>query len=147
MHFNHCYCIRHRIRSYFTLNLVIVDSILFLLSITGYLLNRFWFSSYRLLFLINHFNDFLAGILFPAYVNILLAFCGKRMKGWLIPLIVILIVGLFWEYVTPLYHQCVSDPKDILAYVSGTLVYCTTIQITLFMQTVKQKENVKFPTQ
>ena len=138
MLFNHCYCIRDRIRRYFALNLVIVDSILFLLSITGYLLNRFWFSSYKLLFLINYFNDFLAGILFPAYVNILLAFYGRRMKGWLIPLIIILIAGLFWEYVTPLYHQCVSDPKDIVAYMSGTLIYCTTTQIALYVLDVKK---------
>ena len=141
MQFNYCYCIRHCIRRIFTFCLITVDSILILASISGYLLNRFWISSCKYPFFINYFNDLLAGILFPAYINILLAFCKRRMKGWLIPLIVILIAGLFWEYITPLYHQCVSDPKDIVAYISGTLIYCATIQITLFVLEGKKHSN------
>jgi hypothetical protein len=35
-----------------------------------------------------------------------------------------LLVGLFWEYVTPLYRiSKVSDPFDLIAYVAGSVTY------------------------
>ena len=108
---------------------IVGDFVFIMIGVTGYLLNRFYISSYSFPFFTNHFNDLLAGIIFPAYINILLALHRKRLKGYIIPLIIILIAGLFWEYVTPLYRHCISDPKDIVAYVAGTFVYCTSIKL------------------
>jgi len=72
-----------------------------------------------------HFNDLMAGVLFPAYVNLMLAVMGLRMHGWIMPLLFTLAAGIFWEYVTPLYRpQSVSDPWDVAAYLLGALNYC-----------------------
>jgi len=76
-------------------------------------------------FLTCYFHDILAGILIVSLTNLLL----KQLR--LPPLgsfgtvsCFVLLCGLFWEYVTPLYlPRAVSDPWDLLAYWGGGLIY------------------------
>ena len=86
-----------------------------------------------------HFNDLMAGILFPAYVNLVLSLFGMRMRSWLEPLLFTLVAGIFWEYVTPLYRpQSVSDVWDIVAYLVGTLNYCA---LTRWLMSLRRNAN------
>ncbi|AOM84002.1 hypothetical protein [Salisediminibacterium beveridgei] len=72
-------------------------------------------------------NDLLAGIWLPALtmalaasfrVHQILMLSGAKI------LLVVLVAGLFWELIAPLYVTgSVRDPFDILAYVSGGLIY------------------------
>ena len=75
----------------------------------------------------NHFNDFLGGIAFLAYINAILSMKkGKRLRinGINHCLILMFFVGLIWEYITPLYcSSSTADPLDILAYCLGGVVY------------------------
>lgn len=72
-----------------------------------------------------HVNDFLGGIVFCAYVNVILIW-GKRreIKKYYQTFIMILTVGLIWEYVFPIFLKySVSDVFDVLSYVLGGTVY------------------------
>ena len=90
-------------------------------------------------FMRGHFNDLMAGILFPAYVNLVLSLFGMRMRSWLEPLLFTLVAGIFWEYVTPLYRpQSVSDVWDIVAYLVGTLNYCA---LTRWLMSLRRNAN------
>ncbi|MCZ2257801.1 hypothetical protein [Sporosarcina sp. G11-34] len=86
-------------------------------------------------FIQNHFNDVLAGMLIVAVVNVL-AMLGDQRKLLLIRFMRILlftfVCGLFWEYVTPLYvSYSVSDRFDVLAYMTGGLLYWGIIRIIM----------------
>ncbi|MBU9720884.1 MULTISPECIES: hypothetical protein [Bacillaceae] len=53
---------------------------------------------------------------------------GKQYKLYLYNLkrilLFTLIVGVFWEYITPLYYSSsVSDPWDVVAYMFGGVLY------------------------
>ena len=74
-----------------------------------------------------HFNDYLGGISFAAYLNIILS-----MSNWtsfqLTKIQHFLAAGLFcgicWELVTPLFiHSSTGDVRDVAAYIIGMLTY------------------------
>lgn len=71
-----------------------------------------------------YFNDVACGLLFPAYCNLLLESryaCFDRL--WKIELL-LFCCGIFWEYAAPLFiSYSISDPWDIIAYMSGGLIY------------------------
>lgn len=74
-------------------------------------------------FLSSYFNDIIGGITFMAYCGIIFElFHKKMMKLWQI-LLLMTCCGFFWEYITPLYRNTISDSWDILAYVSGSFIY------------------------
>lgn len=74
-------------------------------------------------FLSCYFNDTIGGITFMAYCGIVLDFFYKKMmKLWQI-LLLMACCGFFWEYITPLYRNTISDLWDILAYVCGGFIY------------------------
>jgi hypothetical protein len=78
-------------------------------------------------FVKSYMNDCLAGITLVSYAN-LLCLGAKRAAFCLTsPLLIgcfMLTVGLFWEFVTPLYHpDSVCDPLDLVAYVGGGMIY------------------------
>lgn len=110
-------------RAFFVLNLQI-----FLLAVLLYLLNEHVIKHMtQNLFFQGHFNDLLAmGLLLP-YSNVLLSLYPHRDLRLLrpVPLFVfVLLIGLFWEYATPLYlSRSISDPLDVLAYVVGGVLY------------------------
>lgn len=74
-----------------------------------------------------YFNDALGMSILIAYSNSLITLCCQRsllICGFCRIIIFTILVGLFWEYLTPLYRaDSASDPFDILAYLIGAIVY------------------------
>lgn len=109
--------------SLFRLNLILVCS-----CIAFYLINnRFLKELTGSLFFKNHFNDLLGGVLIVAFSNGIILW-SNRQDLYMNKLIMILtftfIVGMYWEYVAPLYNKSsVSDPLDVVAYISGGVLY------------------------
>ena len=90
-----------------------------------YFMNKFYLKNITDNFFIDgYLNDFLCGMLF-AFVIV----CACR--SWIrveisnsYILVITLIAGFFWEYITPFYHaESVTDNMDILCYYFGSLVY------------------------
>ena len=64
-----------------------------------------------------YFNDILAGIT----LNAMMSSTTKYNARW--GLCLTLAAGIFWEYITPLFNsRSVSDPLDIVAYLTGFLI-------------------------
>jgi hypothetical protein len=103
------------------------------LCVLFYLMNQQCFKRVSNNFIIHgYLNDFLAMPLLLSYSNILM-FAGKRYFLLLTTLKSVIpfsiLVGLFWEYVTPLYRSSkVCDPYDLIAYVLGSLVYLAIVK-------------------
>lgn len=79
------------------------------------------------LLLKNHFNDFLGGVAFLAYVNLLFALVkpGRMITRAAPALALIFCCALFWECAAPLFvPDSVGDPLDLLAYLLGGTLYC-----------------------
>lgn len=74
-------------------------------------------------FLSCYFNDTIGGITFMAYCGIVLEVFHRRMMKLRQILLLMACCGFFWEYITPLYRNTISDPWDILAYVCGGFTY------------------------
>lgn len=70
-----------------------------------------------------YFNDLLAGIVFMAYCNLVLLPDYPQGIGIRKGMRLILMAGVFWEFITPLYlNKSVSDIYDLFAYCIGGLV-------------------------
>lgn len=75
-----------------------------------------------------HFNDYLCGMLFVAYSNIVLLTRGYRIERLHHIILFCFIAGLFWEFVTPLFRSdSVGDWIDVVCYILGGLSYCGVI--------------------
>lgn len=72
-----------------------------------------------------HLNDCIGGIVFPAYVNIVLKLYKYPQIAKLSHIcIIMLCCGIFWEYVCPLFLEySVSDFWDMLSYILGGILY------------------------
>lgn len=74
-----------------------------------------------------HFNDYLGGLAFAAYLNLILSFSRwpeKRLKKPVGFVAVGALCGLFWEGVAPLVlPNSTGDPLDVIAYILGMLTY------------------------
>lgn len=76
----------------------------------------------------NYLNDFLAGVLFPAYVNFVVSF-SRHKKRWRIdtlPRLVLLLLAcaVVWEVLAPLvFPFYTSDHIDVVCYLSGGFLY------------------------
>ena len=86
------------------------------------------------------FNDIVGGCTFIALVNLLLSWYGYRTFSNIIYISAILLLcGIFWEYVTPLFrHSTTSDPYDILAYISGGIIYTIILKINAYVKIRRQ---------
>lgn len=83
-------------------------------------------------FMRNHFNDLLAGCLFPSYVNIVLrtARFDYQIDSLLSVLITEMVCSLFWEVLAPLYlARSTCDPIDVICYILGGMLYLMFILI------------------
>ena len=69
--------------------------------------------------------DILAGAWILCFLNLLLAWSGRRTTRRMMPTVLFVFgCGIFWEYITPLYlSRAVSDPLDIAAYLLGGCIY------------------------
>ncbi len=81
-----------------------------------------------------YMNDCLAGVTLVSYANLLCL--GARREDLCLTTpsriaILMLCVGLFWEFVTPLYRtDSIRDPLDLLAYVAGGIIYWAILRGT-----------------
>ena len=75
----------------------------------------------------NHLNDYIGGIFFCIYVNLLLLYSKKKsILKFKFLFLLMIIVSILWEYFFPLFlNYSTSDKYDILAYLLGTLTYYT----------------------
>lgn len=77
-------------------------------------------------FFLYHFNDLLAGILFPAYINL---WCIVfRIEYRIDSMFKILLYGtlcsLAWEYIAPLVSsKSTADIVDVFMYILGSMIY------------------------
>lgn len=79
-----------------------------------------------------HLNDLLGGIAFMGYVNVLFDLIkpSMRIRRLGTTLIFMVLCGLFWEFVGPLFvANSVGDPLDIVAYALGALIYWTGLRM------------------
>ena len=74
-----------------------------------------------------HFNDYLGGISFAAYLNFVLSLSNwttfqlTKIRHFLVAA---LVCGVVWEVITPLFmHSSVGDVWDVVAYILGMLTY------------------------
>lgn len=74
-----------------------------------------------------HFNDYLGGIAFAAYLNLVISFSKwpeRRLKKPLHFVAAGILCGLFWEWITPMFlPNSTGDWLDVVAYVLGMLTY------------------------
>lgn len=117
-----------------TRNCILLLNFKIIISTFGlYLLNRLYLKtilSYK--FIHYYFNDLLAGILIIAYCNLILdqSKYKFRFNSVLNTLPFIIVVGLFYEYVTPLYlNYSTSDIMDVLFYAIGAMIYLLIMKI------------------
>ena len=112
--------------------------IILIITLSIYSFNRFYLKSIieipvLSVILRNHFNDFLAGVAFLAYLNFILSHykMGKyQVDNLRNAIITAFLCGLFWEFITPLYKKnSTSDWLDILAYILGASSYIIIIKI------------------
>lgn len=72
-----------------------------------------------------HLNDYIGGIVFCVYLNMLLVFNHRRPVLKLYHLLLIMSgVSILWEYFFPIFlSYSTSDFYDIIAYLLGTVTY------------------------
>ena len=74
-----------------------------------------------------HFNDYLGGISFAAYLNLVLSlsnWTSFRLTKVRHFLVASLFCGICWELLTPLFMQTsTGDVWDVIAYTLGMLTY------------------------
>lgn len=77
-------------------------------------------------FCTGYVGDILAGALIFAVLNLFLTLAGFRPVRRILPAtLFLLLCGLFWEFVTPLYRpDSVTDVWDIPAYWLGGVLMC-----------------------
>lgn len=118
------YCSWYRCRLYF--NVSILNLWLVIMSITGYLTNEFALKPrFRSSILHGYLNDFLAIVLLLAIANLLMiSFAPFPIwkKSWIFAAVATF-AALYWEYVTPLYANSVTDNLDFVAYALGAIFF------------------------
>ncbi|UCZ52173.1 hypothetical protein LGQ02_15155 [Bacillus shivajii] len=82
-----------------------------------------------------YFNDIFAGMMILALSNLFILI-GKQFRLYMftfkVMMLVTFMVGLFWEYITPLYlRSSVTDPIDIIAYMFGGGLYWLTMKYVM----------------
>ncbi|WP_155522691.1 hypothetical protein [Salisediminibacterium selenitireducens] len=84
-------------------------------------------------FVHGYVNDILAGIWLPALINALASLFRIQRALVTDPEKIVLIAvmaGLFWELAAPQFVTgSTQDPFDILAYVTGALLYITVVRL------------------
>lgn len=72
-----------------------------------------------------YFNDMVGTIFFFLYLSVVRSFLNFKFVFRLMHIVgMTLFCGVLWEYVTPLYrNDTVSDPWDMIAYLSGALCF------------------------
>lgn len=80
-----------------------------------------------------HLNDLCGGVLFPAYVNLVVNTVRGEAVITTYRRAILLGVGcsLVWEVLAPIFlSNSTADPLDAIAYVTGTLAYTACYRLT-----------------
>ena len=76
------------------------------------------------LFLCGYFNDLVGAIAYSSICDMIFRSNGRKFRHLLKVIMIMLFCGIVWEYLTPLIrNDTVSDLYDIIAYVSGGIIY------------------------
>lgn len=77
-----------------------------------------------------HLNDFIGGMVFCVYLNLVLILARKQpLTRFSVIMVVMLAVALLWEYFFPLFlPYSTSDIFDVCAYMLGAIVYCLVVE-------------------
>lgn len=73
-----------------------------------------------------HLNDFVGGVAFLAYTNLLLDLVrpDMRIRRLATSVAYLFLCGLFWEYLAPFCIKAsTADPLDLVAYILGAATY------------------------
>lgn len=111
-----------------------INIIIFSLSLFLYLLNRLLLKDITegLIhwFLVCYWNDITGAIAFSAFVHSVIFYYSKKEIHLLGIIVILLICGLFWEIITPLFRKnSVCDFWDIIAYEAGGIIYYLSIKL------------------
>lgn len=101
---------------------------LIIITVSFYLINQVFKYNYSNVyvnwFMTCYFNDIVGSIAFIAYCNILLEYRLYNHLKLNQIIALLFLCGLFWEYIAPLFiSYSISDPLDVVAYISGGLIY------------------------
>ncbi len=92
-----------------------------------YAVNRLWLQHASSdWFVHGYLSDVLAGTLVLAYANLVIGITPFFHRVIVSPsqiAVFIGMVGLYWEFITPLYRSCTADPADLAAYAFGAALY------------------------
>ncbi len=109
------------------------DFIILLLSMTIYVINRFFLSKIDFNYITEtilryHFNDFLAPIVFMSFINIYIDFFRVDKKYKIKRLKVVMCLSIVcciaWELVAPvILKRSTGDILDCLAYIMGAFLF------------------------
>ena len=92
----------------------------------------------------NHFNDFLGGIVFLSYVNIMISF-SKYALATEIPSVLFYasLCSFAWEFIAPqISEKSTGDWLDVLAYFSGAFLYLIVVKLSaIYHNSKKEFEN------
>lgn len=73
-----------------------------------------------------YFNDFLGGMAFLAYTNLVLSFYKDhpiRIKSYFHVILIACLCSFFWEWLMPLFKPSTADWWDCVAYTLGATCY------------------------
>ena len=102
--------------------------LIFLICVLLYLLNTLILSNinnYELnIFFTGYFNDLLAPLLLFSYINLILSLNNKNVYSLQYLIIIIILCSFVWEYIILFFKPTsVSDPIDVIFYLTGTIIY------------------------
>ena len=111
-----------------------IQLVIFFVSLSLYLLNRLLLKDITegLIhwFLVCYWNDITGAIAFSAFLHSIIFHYSKKEIGLWGIIVILLICGLFWEIITPLFRKnSVGDVWDIVAYESGGIIYYLNIKL------------------
>ena len=94
--------------------------------IIGYLLNQLLLKRLTQSWILHwYLNDFLAIVLLLAFANILMFIFAPYpvwRNNWLF-FVIAVFAAIYWEFITPMYAESVTDPFDLLAYALGSIFF------------------------
>ncbi len=101
-----------------------LDIILMGISLSIYLMNKFWLKRIVLHWFIQcYLNDVMAGVCFSAICQLLMCFWMKRKIRSSENILLLYLAGAYWEFIAPLYlPQATTDICDLPAYLLGGLI-------------------------
>lgn len=108
---------------------LVLNIICMLVSVMVYFFNNSYLKKYTdgliNYFCKNYLNDIFANLVFIPIVVIILSYNGYKIKNTFFIMMIGIVAGMFWEYISPMINKnSVYDPLDLICYLIGTIIYC-----------------------